>query len=217
MKKSAYLAFFLAVVCAICGVALAGVNAITKPVIEAANSVSYVDGTYSGTASGFGGDINVTVTISGGVITDLTYTADSETPSVGGVALEQLSSDILEAGSIDVDTIGGATFSSNGMFDAIRNALNSASGSASFEDGTYSGSAKGFGGEINVEFTVSGGSVTDISIVGDAETASVGGVAIEDITAQILETGSLEFDAVSGATYTSNGISDAIANAGGQQ
>lgn len=214
MKKSAYLAFFLAVVCGVCGVALAGVNAITKPVIESANAVTYVDGTYSGTAKGFGGDISVEVTIADGKIVDLTYTADDETPSVGGVALEELSANVLEAGSIDIDVIGGATYSSNGLFDAVRNALASADGS-SVADGSYSGSAKGFGGEVSVEFTVENGTVTSFSVVGDSETPSVGGVAIESIVEQVLDTGSLSFDTVSGATYTSNGISDAISNAKG--
>lgn len=124
MKKSVYLAFFLAVVCGVCGVALAAVNAITAPVIEANNSVTLEDGEFSNSAKGFGGDVTVNFTVSGGVITELTIEGSGETPSIGGAAIPTLQEEILANGSIDgVDTVGGATITSNAVFDAIRGAL----------------------------------------------------------------------------------------------
>ncbi len=124
MKKTMHLALFLAVVCGVCGLALAGVNSITAPVIAANNAVTLTDGTYSGKAKGFGGDVVADFTISGGAITEITITGEGETPSIGGAAIPTLQEAILTNGSIDgVDTVGGATITSNAVFDAIRNGL----------------------------------------------------------------------------------------------
>ena len=240
MKKTAYLAIFLAVVCGVCGVALAGVNAITAPIIEAMNSVTLADGSYSGSANGFGGPVNVTFTVSGGVIAELEISGDSETPSIGGAAIPELQAAILEAGTIEgVDTIGGATLTSNGVFNAIRSALDGGAGSAPVEnepveseaaqpdesetestvetidmtsvgDGSYSGSAAGFGGDVTVSFDVTGGVVSNFAVVGDGETPEIGGAAAESIAEAINTQQDLNFDAVSGATVTSGAIRDAI-------
>lgn len=240
MKKTAYLAFFLAVVCGVCGVALAGVNAITAPIIEAMNSVTLADGSYSGSANGFGGPVNVTFTVSGGVISELEITGDSETPSIGGAAIPELQAAILETGTIEgVDTIGGATLTSNGVFNAIRNGLDGGAGAAPVEseptatepsetpvaseqtaidmstvgDGTYSGTAAGFGGDVTVTFDVNGGVVSNFTVTAESETPELGGAASESIAQAVNESGDLNFDAVSGSTVTSTGIADAIAAA----
>ena len=240
MKKTAYLAIFLAVVCGVCGVALAGVNAITAPIIEAMNSVTLADGSYSGSANGFGGPVNVSFTVSGGVIAELEISGDSETPSIGGAAIPELQAAILEAGTIEgVDTIGGATLTSNGVFNAIRSALDGGAGSAPVEnepveseaaqqdesetestvetidmtsvgDGSNSGSAAGFGGDVTVSFDVTGGVVSNFAVVGDGETPEIGGAAAESIAEAINTQQDLNFDAVSGATVTSGAIRDAI-------
>ena len=240
MKKTAYLAIFLAVVCGVCGVALAGVNAITAPIIEAMNSVTLADGSYSGSANGFGGPVNVTFTVSGGVISELEITGDSETPSIGGAAIPELQEAILQAGTIEgVDTIGGATLTSNGVFNAIRSALDGGAGNAPVEnepvesepvtteetvadnetatvdmstiaDGSYSGTASGFGGDVTVSFDVAGGVASNVVVSADGETPEIGGDAAESIAQAINTSGDLNFDAVSGATVTSGAIADAI-------
>ena len=243
MKKTAYLAFFLAVVCGVCGVALAGVNAITAPIIEEMNSVTLADGNYSGSANGFGGPVNVTFTVSGGVISELEIVGDSETPSIGGAAIPELQAAILEAGTIDgVDTIGGATLTSNGVFNAIRNALDGGAGStttssdseapvesetpatsepeatvsidmSTLADGSYSGSATGFGGEVTVSFDVASGVVSNFTVTAESETPEVGGAAAESIAEAVNSNGDLNVEAVSGATVTSTALMDAIQSA----
>lgn len=85
-----------------------------------------VDGTYTGTAAGFGGDIVAEVTIEGGVITDVKVTGDSETEGLGSVAVEKLPEKILAAQSLDVDAVSGATVSSNAVLLAVSNALEQA-------------------------------------------------------------------------------------------
>lgn len=81
------------------------------------------DGTYKGTGSGFGGDINVEVTVKSGKITDIKVDAAQETPEVGGAALKKLVEEVKTQQKLDVDTVSGATFSSQGFLDAVKNAL----------------------------------------------------------------------------------------------
>lgn len=82
------------------------------------------DGTYTGAAAGFGGDITATVTVIGGKITACTLAGEKETPAIGGAALEPLRQAILAAGTVDgVDGVSGATWTSNGVFAAVRKAM----------------------------------------------------------------------------------------------
>lgn len=84
------------------------------------------DGVYIGTGIGYGGEIKVSVTIKDGKISDITVVShDKETPSYY-VKAEAIVQKILNAQSTDVDTISGATFSSNGIRQAVINALNQA-------------------------------------------------------------------------------------------
>ncbi len=82
-----------------------------------------------------------------------------------------------------------------------------------FADGAYQGSAQGFGGEIQVAVEVSGGQITSIEIVSaDQEDEAYLSMA-EDIVDTIMEQQTTEVDTVSGATYSSAGIRDAVADA----
>lgn len=83
---------------------------------------------------------------------------------------------------------------------------------ASLIDGTYEGSAEGFNGEITVSVTVENGTVTDIEVLSENDTPDFFERAT-DIISDIRESQSLEVDAVSGATYSSRGIRDAVYNA----
>ncbi|MCI8663835.1 MAG: FMN-binding protein [Hungatella sp.] len=78
----------------------------------------------TGEAEGYGGTITAEVTLDGDKIVDLKLTGDGETPAIGGAALESLQAAIIEKGAIDgVDAVSGATWTSNGAFDAVRRAL----------------------------------------------------------------------------------------------
>ena len=82
------------------------------------------DGVFTGEANGYGGPITAEVTVEGGKITALTLTGDQETKEIGGLALAPLTEAILAAGSVDgVDAYTGATWTSNGVFAAVRSAL----------------------------------------------------------------------------------------------
>lgn len=81
--------------------------------------------------------------------------------------------------------------------------------------GVYKGSADGYNGEINVEVTLDDkGAITKIKVdENHTETENIAIVPIENIPSQIIENQSLEVEATSGATLTSNGIIVAVANA----
>ena len=80
-------------------------------------------------------------------------------------------------------------------------------------DGSYKGSAKGFGGDVEVTFTVKSGIVEDLVINGPKETQEIGGKAIEKIQRDLMSKGELKVDNVSGASVTSKAITSAIENA----
>ena len=85
-----------------------------------------VSGEFTGTAKGFGGDVNVTVTLTEGVITNVTAEGASETQGIGSVAIEKLPAEIAATGSIAVDTVATATVTSNAILEAVKAALASA-------------------------------------------------------------------------------------------
>ncbi|WP_296118356.1 FMN-binding protein [uncultured Eubacterium sp.] len=84
---------------------------------------SYKDGTYQGTATGFGGDITVEVTIADGKITDVEILSAEKEDGAYLTMAKDIIPEILDAQSADVDTISGATFSSTGIKNATAQAL----------------------------------------------------------------------------------------------
>ena len=77
----------------------------------------------TGTAKGFGGNVTVTLTIENGVITAAKAEGADETPGVGTPALEQLPAAMVAGNTVNVDTISGATWTSNGVIEAAKAAL----------------------------------------------------------------------------------------------
>lgn len=209
----------------------------------------YKDGVYYGTGTGYGGAIQVKVTISGGAI------ADIEIVSAPGEDEQYLASArgvidlILSAQSPQVDVVSGATYSSNGIIEAVKNALSQAQNTGNsgtdpnngqadpqtqnpgnpqkddddrevpsidisgneYKDGTYTGSGDGYGGKrsVTVKVTISGGKIKNIELVSSSDTKSYMEKA-EAIIKSILSAQSTNVDVVSGATYSSNGIKEAV-------
>lgn len=197
------------------------------------------DGKYTGSANGYGGKITVTVTIKNKKITKIHIdSAPGETPSFFNRA-KTLTGLMIRQQSADVDAVSGATYSSNGIIGAVKNALygtkpttkqapasSKGKGKAkkvtkvkengNWKDGTYTGSAQGFGGPVKVKVTVKNGKIKKIQIVSaSGETGSYFAKAKALIPA-IVKKQTTNVDAVSGATYSSNGIIRAVRNALGK-
>ena len=79
--------------------------------------------------------------------------------------------------------------------------------------GDFTGTAKGFGGDVTVTLTLTDGKITGCTAEGADETKGVGSKAIEQLPGEIAESGSIAVDGVSGATITSNAIKEAAAAA----
>ena len=82
-----------------------------------------------------------------------------------------------------------------------------------YTPGTYTGSAQGFGGEVTVSVEVSEDAIVSAAITGNDETPDVGGAAIPELEKQVTESQNGDVEGVSGATFTSTAVKDALAAA----
>lgn len=87
---------------------------------------NYTDGTYTGQAQGFGGPIKVEVTVEGGKITKLDILSAEKEDTAYLDAAKAIIDTIIENQSTEVDTVSGATFSSTGIKEATKKALEGA-------------------------------------------------------------------------------------------
>lgn len=201
-------------------------------------AIDVKDGTYKGSANGYGGKVTVNVTVSKKTMTAIdVVSAPGETDSFFQRAKGVIDK-MLTAQSTDVDVVSGATYSSNGIIGAVKNALfgtesnnataaaanaGNAGGSApsvskvsesgTWKDGTYTGSGKGFGGTISVKVTVKNGKISAIDVTSaSGETASYFSKA-KGIIPKMISGQTTNVDVASGATYSSNGIITAVRNA----
>jgi uncharacterized protein with FMN-binding domain len=83
------------------------------------------DGTYEGSADGYEGTITVSVTVSGGQVTDITVVSESDSPQFFNQAKTLLDT-IISGQTLEVDAVSGATFSSAGLINATADALQQA-------------------------------------------------------------------------------------------
>lgn len=94
--------------------------------------------------------------------------------------------------------------------EAAGSAASEASGA--FRAGTYTAAAKGMGGDVTVEVTVTADEITDIRVTSHKETPGISDMPIKQIPAKIVETQSLAVDTIAGATITSDAILVAVAD-----
>ena len=207
----------------------------------------YKDGTYQGSGTGFGGTITVQVTVSGGKIASIDIlSASGETGSYFASAKGVISR-MISGQTPNVDAVSGATYSSNGIIQAVQNALAIAgnttakpvktnkknnkknnnktntttkpveipkpSENTTYKDGTYTAEAEGFDGPVKVTVTIKNGKITNISNT-NTDTKEYFNKAWTRIQPSILKKQAVYgVDAVSGATFSSNGILEAVQKA----
>lgn len=97
-----------------------------EPAPEPEVTKTYTDGTYSGSATGYKGTINVEVTISDDKITNIAIVSHTETQVYMNAASNAIINSIISAQSTNVDAISSATLTSTGIINAVENALASA-------------------------------------------------------------------------------------------
>ena len=213
-----------------------GQGSTTTPTTEVPEG-GYKDGTYQGSGTGFGGTITVQVTVSGGKIIAVDIlSAAGETGSYFASA-QGVVSKVLSSQSPNVDAVSGATYSSNGIIQAVQNALSQAGNSdsatpaatptptpkpakkpkkdtsVSYKDGVYEGQAEGFDGTVTVKVTIKNGKIKKISNT-NTDTPEFFNKAWKTIKSNVISRQSTSgIDTVSGATFSSNGILGALSQA----
>ena len=111
----------------ILGIVLALYIANTGTVPAADNADTYTDGTYTASEQGCLSEVAVTVTVTGGKVTNVAIDASGETPELGGAAAEPLADELTKAGSTSgVDAVAGATMTSDAVFTAMDDCLSQA-------------------------------------------------------------------------------------------
>ncbi len=189
----------------------------------------YKDGTYYGTGTGYRGEIKVKVIVEKGGITSITIESYKDDEQFFNKAKSTIINNIISTQSTDVATVSGATYSSKGIISAVINALDLTDNIESdnteeeqpstnntftnLEDGTYEGIGTGRNGDIVVSVVVKDKKVTSITIESSKEDTKYMNRAKDTIINSIIANQSIDIDTVSGATMSSNGIIDAVANA----
>jgi len=177
------------------------------------------DGTYTAGAPGFGGTVNVTVTIENCAIAAVTAEGANETPAIGGAALSVLCEQVVAAGNAEVDGVTGATLTSNAVKEAIAACLNQAAGvenavaAAKMAPGTYYAEARGFNHGLTnkVAVTVSETEILSIEILENSGDTCFMLDRVEDtLIPRMIENQSVTVDALTGVTSSSNAVKTAV-------
>lgn len=206
----------------------------------ATGSFDLADGVYKGSATGFSGPVTVAVTIMDKKITSIDILSSTDDEAFFNRAKGVIDR-IISSQSFDVDVVSGATYSSNGIIGAVKNALtgekdNGVTGkskqestsesesdsssveiatvqdASAYKDGTYYGTGKGFAGTMKVKVDIAGGKIASISIVSTKDGDSYVKSA-SSLLDTIVEKQSTNVDTVSGATFSSRGIISAVRSA----
>ena len=186
-------------------------------------------------ANGIDGPVVVEVTADADKIYAVNILEQNETPGIGSVAVEKLPAAIVEANSVDIDGITGATVTSTAIKTAVTEALEAIRSGASAEEPaaepapaeeaapvekeTHTGSAAlestvdGKNGPIVVDVVVEDGVITTVDVLQHSETQGVGSVAVDWMPGRIIEANSADVDGVTGATITSDAIKTAVRQA----
>lgn len=206
----------------------------------ATGSFELADGVYKGSATGFSGPVTVAVTIMDKKIISIDILSSTDDEAFFNRAKGVIDR-IIASQSFDVDVVSGATYSSNGIIGAVKNALTgekdngvigkskqestsesesdsslaeiaAVQDASAYKDGTYYGTGKGFAGTMKVKVDISGGKIASISIVSTKDGDSYVKSA-SSLLDTIVEKQSTNVDTVSGATFSSRGIIAAVRSA----
>ena len=197
---------------------------------EALPKLPYADGVYVGSSRGYGGAVRVQVTMENGSIAEVEILDASHETKQFLRRAKRLLTTVVDAQSWEVDAVSEATYTSRGILGAVQNALTGEvvnnplppqpepaaplvveefTTPSTYLDGIYTAEAIGFEGKITVQITVAEDKITDITVLSAEDEEEYLSRAKRVIPA-ILEGQSPNVDAISGATYSSTGILNAV-------
>ena len=210
-------------------------------VAQVEDAAAYKDGTYYGSGTGFGGPLKVMVEISGGKIASIQIVENSDGSDYISKAASLIDS-IIATQSTNVDTVSGATYSSVGIIQAVRDALGQAAvngtsdstqnnnnnsnnnsssdddhstvtGTVPYKEGIYYGTAEGYSGDVSVAVVIQEKTIKAILITESSDDEAFFNRAMDVVKKVIRTQKTDDVDTVSGATYSSKGLLNAIKNA----
>lgn len=206
-------------------------------VAQVEDAAAYKDGTYYGSGTGFGGPLKVMVEISGGKIASIQIVENSDGSDYISKAASLIDS-IITTQSTNVDTVSGATYSSVGIIQAVRDALGQAAvngtsdstqnnnnnsssdddsstvtGTVPYKEGIYYGTAEGYSGDVSVAVVIQEKTIKAILITESSDDEAFFNRAMDVVKKVIRTQKTDDVDTVSGATYSSQGLLNAIKNA----
>lgn len=186
---------------------------------------------YQATSKGFGGEVNVTLTVKDDKVTSLVAVGEEETTEIGKVAIDDFNETfkafngktVNEVAS-EIDSVSGATVTSKAVANALTDVLKQAKGvdtTSKKELTDLTDVFKAVGNSVvapvEVEVTIKNNQIENIAIVGGEETDSHGvgtnhisQTVVDYLIPRIIENQSLAVDAISGATNTSNAVINAV-------
>lgn len=206
----------------------------TAPEEESIPRLPYADGVYTGSSRGYGGQVKVQVTMKDGLITEVQILDASHETKQFLRRASRLLDTVQAEQTWEVDAVSEATYTSRGILGAVQNALTGEevinpappqpkpaqplvveefTAPSAYRDGVYTASAQGFGGPITLQVTIQNDTIADITIVSaEGETQPYFSRA-RRVISTILERNTPEVDSISGATYSSTGILNAVKSA----
>lgn len=175
-------------------------------------------GIYQGKGFGLYDEIGVQLVLEEGRIQEIEVLYHIDSPSIAEYAFSVLKEAVLEKQSPHVHVITGATYSSEGFLDAVKDALQGERRSleeahSPYPSGSYRGRGEGARGIIRVRVLVENGTITKLEVLSHADAPSVAEPAFSSLMENILEKQSLDMDVISGATYSSTGFLTAVKDA----
>ena len=187
------------------------------------SAFAFEAGEYTASAQGMDGPVTVTATFDESGITDVSVDVSGETAGIGAEIADEVQKQILEAQSAEIDGVAGATVSSQAVAAAVADLIAQASGEAgdadapiSFTEGTYTATTDGYNGPVTFGVTFSADALTDVTVTESAETAHVGTPAYEIVIPAMIEANGTGVDGLSGATFTTRAIREAVNDAAEQ-
>lgn len=127
-------------------------------------------------------------------------------PAVAATAAAAVMTGLYYAGSLASQNLPGSTGTSSAV-------MENASVRGQYQDGVYTGSGSGYKGQTSVQVTVKNGYITDVTILSTGDDAQFFSQAKSTVLSEILSQQSAQVSAVTGATFSSNGIMSAVADA----
>ena len=185
---------------------------------------AFTPGTYEGEGKGYSetAPVKVKVTVDAEKITAVEIDAPEEVP-FGVPQFGNYGGQLIGKSEAVIDAVSNATMTRNGIVEAVKNALAKARGESttntapvSFTPGTYTATADGYNGPVTVKVTFDKDKITALEVASHTETAHVGDIAFTIMIPEMLQANGSGVDAVSGATFSTRALRNAV-NAAAEQ